>query len=128
MRGADISSFARIVRLADTYYELVSVCPGRRPLMPHEAIEYIMAFSGDMFDPEMVQLVARQVPLYASGVMVQLNTGLVGIVSDANLGHIGRPVVRICYDRGSEAIGRPYDVDLSKARNQDQLIVGVLEF
>ena len=127
LKADAISPFARIIAIADTYCELLSAKPKRRALMPHEAIEYVMAFSAEWFDPEMVQLFVRQVPLYPSGLMVRLNTKEVGIVSDANVGHIGRPVVRICQDIHGQEIDRPYDVDLSGSKQQDLLIVGVLE-
>jgi HD-GYP domain-containing protein (c-di-GMP phosphodiesterase class II) len=126
--GPEISSFARIVSIADSYYDLVSVRPWRPALMPHEAIEYVMAYSGEMFDPELVRLFARQVPLYPTGIMVELNTGEVAFVTDANVGHIGRPMVRICYDRNEAEEKNPYDVDLSDPRHQGQLIVRVLEY
>ena len=50
LKGPDISSIAGIVSIADSYYELVSVRPWKPALMPHEAVEYIMAYSGEMFD------------------------------------------------------------------------------
>ena len=62
--GKDISLFARILAIADTYYELVSVRENRDLFMPHEAVEYIMAYGGERFDPEWVGLFARQVPIY----------------------------------------------------------------
>ena len=93
--------------------------------MPHEAIEYIMANSGDLFDPDLVGLLTRQVPLYPTGITVQLNTGETGIISDSNLGHIGRPMVRICFDERSRNLKEPYDLDLSLPENQGRMIVQV---
>ena len=34
----EISPFARIIAIADTYYELVSVRPDRPAYMPHEVL------------------------------------------------------------------------------------------
>ena len=128
LKGEEIAPFAAIVSMANAYYELVSVRPDRPAMMPHEAMEYVMAFSGELFRPDLVQMVTRQVPLYPTGLLVQLNTGEVGIISDANVGHIGRPLVRICYDRQNEEEPKPYDVDLSDPTHQDRLIVQVLEY
>ena len=128
LRGEAISLFGRILTVADSYYELVSLRPDRRSLMPHEAAEFIMAFSAESFDPDVVQIFSRQIPLYATGVMVKLSSGEVGIVSDSNIGHIGRPIVRICFDKDSNEVLRPFDLDLSDTRNQRQLITKVMEY
>ena len=93
--------------------------------MPHEAVEYVMAYSGEHFDPEVVKTFARQVPLYPTGVTVMLNSGEVGIVSDANTGHIARPIVRICVDARGWACSDPQDVDLSLAEYQSVVVVKV---
>ena len=123
----DIPIFSRIIAIADTFYDMVSTRPDRPPYLPHDVVEFIMAFSGDYFDPEMVRIFARQVPLYPTGVLVRLSTGEEGIISDANLGHIGRPVVRICSD-GIGSRTRPHDIDLSQPSQQAKLVTAVLEF
>ena len=127
LKGSDICRSARIIAIADTYYELVSDRPGRRGMLPHSAIEFIMASSGDLFDSAMVQIFSRQVPLYPTGVAVKLNTGEVGIISDGNTGHIGRPIVRICHDAALKPLARPFDIDLSESEYQDRLIVQMVD-
>lgn len=128
LRLDDVCVFARILSVVDTYYELVSPRPDRRAYMPHEAVEYMMAYSGELFDPHQVQVFSRSVPLYPTGITVRLNTGEVAIVSNANVGQIGRPMVRICYDRRQRAVPEPYDIDLSKQEYQDRLVVQVLDY
>lgn len=96
--------------------------------MPHQAIEYVMAYAGEQFNPELVELFVRQVPCYASGLTVKLNTKEIGIVSDANLGFIGRPTVRIIYDEVSGKVGKPYDIDLSKVEYQHKLITDIMDY
>ncbi len=128
LKRDEISGHAKIIAIADTYYELVSVKSKRRALMPHEAIEFIMAYSGEMFDPQLVQLFARQVPLYPTGMMVKLSNGESGIISEPNMGHVGRPVVRICYDKDHKEELRPFDRDLSIRKYQDLLITDVMEY
>ena len=128
LKSSEISFFARVIAIADTYYTLVSKRPYKKNVMPNEAIEYIMAYSGDMFDHELVQLFARQVPLYPSGVPVKLSTGEIGIVTDSNIGHVGRPVVRICYDKNLTQLRQTYDLDLSKTEYQSITVVEVMEY
>ena len=61
--------------------------------MPHVAIEYVMASSGDQFSPELVESFVRHVPAYPAGLTVQLNTGEKGIISNPNRGFVARPIV-----------------------------------
>ena len=124
-KGDEISFFARIIALADTYHALLSKRPHRAALKPHEAVEFIVAYSGESFDPELTQIFARRTPQYPAGLVVRLSTGEVGIVSNPNAGHIARPVVRICYEDGN-AVGEPYDLDLSERQCMTKLIVEVL--
>lgn len=124
-KGKDICPLAGIIALSDTYHSLLSKRPFRKALRPHEAIEFIVAYSGDMFAPELVQVFARDVPQYPAGLTVRLNTGEIGIVSHPNTGHIARPIVRVCYESG-EALREPYDLDLADAKCMNKLIVEVL--
>lgn len=125
LKGTEISPFARIIAIADTYFELVSNRPGKPASMPHEAVEFILAGCGELFDPEFTQIFVRLVPVYPAGTAVKLNTGELGIVSNGNSGHIARPVVRICTERRVGVIAKPYDLDLSEPRNQARLIAEV---
>ena len=125
LKGSEISPFARIIAIADTYFELVSNRPGKPACMPHEAVEFILAGCGELFDPDLTQIFVRLVPVYSAGTAVKLNTGELGIVSNGNSGHIARPVVRICTERRVGVVAKPYDLDLSEFRNQARLIVEV---
>ena len=128
LKGQDTNPFAQIMAIADTHTALLSNRPGRRMYMPHEAIEYIMAYAGEQFNAELVELFVRQVPCYASGLTVKLNTKEIGIVSDANLGFIGRPTVRIIYDEDSGKVSKPYDINLCKVEYQHKLITDIMDY
>jgi HD-GYP domain-containing protein (c-di-GMP phosphodiesterase class II) len=128
LKGRDISAFARIISIADAYIDLLTIRPGRNRYMAHEAIEYVMAFGGDQFDPEIVEKFVRQVPSYPAGLSVQMNTGDTGIVCDPKMGFVARPIVRICYRPIKGLLKQPIDVDLSHVTYQRMLITKVLEY
>ena len=123
-----ISPFARIIAIADTFYDLVSVRADRPAYMPHEAVEFILAYTGELFDPKLVNLFTKIVPLYPTGITVKLNTGETGVVADANAGYVGRPVVRVCSHGGNGTVARPYDINLTSPQHQNQLVVEVDPF
>jgi len=128
LKGENTSVLARIIGMVDSCCALASARPHREMLLPHEAIEFIMAYSGELFDPRLVDIFVELVPLYPTGVMVQLNTGEAGIISESNTGIVARPTIRICYDKDLRSVVEPFDLDLSEAENQTRLITRVLEY
>lgn len=124
LKGHEISLYARIIGIADTYIALRSRRPYRKALRPHEAIEFIIAYSGELFDPELVKIFARQIPQYPAGITVLLNSGEGGVVSAPNAGHVARPVVRVLTVNGIP-VRHPYDIDLSDPELQHKIIVEV---
>ena len=127
-KQTDINRFAQVIAICDTYTALLSKRPGRRMFMPHEATEYIMAYAGEQFNPELVELFVGQVPCYSTGLTVRLNTKEIGIISDTNPGAIGKPVVRVIYDEDSGKVSKPYDIDLSQVDYQHKLITEVMDY
>jgi len=128
LKAAEISLLARIIAIADVFVDLMAVRPGRGKYMPHEAIEYIMAGSGDQFDPQLVEAFVRQIPSYPTGLVVHLNTGEIGIISSPKRGYVARPIVRICSTAEKGVLREPFDMDLSIAKYQRKLITQVLEY
>ena len=126
-KGWDISPLAQIIGMAETYYEATSVRPHRKAYTPMDAFENVMACMGEWFDPEQVQIFARRVPVFPSGIMVKLNTKQSGIIVNVNVGHVGRPIVRVCYDVQGNAVHPPFDMDLSESEHQFKLITELLD-
>jgi HD-GYP domain-containing protein (c-di-GMP phosphodiesterase class II) len=150
IKGRSICHGARILGITDSIVALVSKRPHRGCILPkeaqefinafsgdfsdadflrpHQAMEFIVAYSGELFDPDLVKIFTQQLPTYPSGIMVKLNTGEVGIVSNANCGYFSRPKVRICYDSNMRELAKTYDYNLADAEHQRKLIVQVMEY
>jgi len=99
LKGTNISDYARIVRVAD-YYD--NVLHGREnngvSVMPHQAFEVVLAVSGSILDPDVVQVFRDTIVFYPNGCTVKLSNGLHGVVVRQNMGSPQRPVVRL-YNR-----------------------------
>ncbi len=102
----DISVPARILGITDVCFALASKRPHREEFLPafaiehsivssQDAIEYVIAYSGELFDPELVKVFTRLVPIFPTGAMVKLNDGRIGIVSKSNPDCLRQPKVRI---------------------------------
>ncbi len=62
LAGADIPIEARVVTVADVFDALISPRPYKHAWSIEEALEFIAAQSGKMFDPECVQSLMAQLP------------------------------------------------------------------
>lgn len=111
IKSSDISEFTRIIRVADMYDNVLQGYGNNcTPAMPHEAFEVILASTGTILDPNIVEVFRNTIIFYPNGCSVTLNNGLKGIVIRQNLGSPQRPSVRI-YNETS-VIG---EIDLLKA-------------
>jgi HD-GYP domain-containing protein (c-di-GMP phosphodiesterase class II) len=128
LKGAEISLGARILGICDAVCTTVSKKPYRQPFQPYEATELIVACSRVLYDPDLVQLFLENIPAFPTGVMVKLNAGEVGIVVDANLGLVGRPKVRVCYDKDGNQLETPYEVDLAEDEHSNKLATSAVEY
>jgi HD-GYP domain-containing protein (c-di-GMP phosphodiesterase class II) len=129
-KGWDIPPHAQMVAIADIYCDLISTRPDRKAYTIAAAVEYIMGASGELFDPELVEVFARRIPMYPTGVMVKLASGEVGIVIDPNIGAVGRPKIRICAVPHPRQAGlmsvKPYDVDLTAPDNTYMMVQQII--
>lgn len=94
IKGSSISLFASIVRVADIYDNFLHGYENNIPLMPHQAYECILALSGSVVDPKIVEVFRDTIVFYPNGCPVLLNNNLEAIVVRQNIGSPHRPVVR----------------------------------
>jgi HD-GYP domain-containing protein (c-di-GMP phosphodiesterase class II) len=93
-----VSLYGNIVAIADRYDALTTARRYRRfSVTPHEAVTYLVHFSGTSFDPMLVKLFVGMVGLYPPGTLVLLDNGEVGVVCEAPAagGPPDRPKVRL---------------------------------
>lgn len=106
-----ICKAAQILAITDTCIALASKRPHREEFLPvfaiehsivspGDAIEFILAYSGELFNPDLVRVFATFVPVYPAGVKVKLNNGQEGIVCNTNTGIRRRPQVRVINGSG----------------------------
>ncbi len=89
-----IGIFPRILRVADVYDSLTSMKKYRDAQSPAEAIEYLMANAGTLFDHEVVEVFTRKFPLYPVGFTVRLSNGEAAVIW-SNEGSAMRPKVKL---------------------------------
>lgn len=90
-----LNMLSKIVSICDVYDALTSDRSYRRALCPSEALEYILANAGTMFDFELVKIFAKIIVPFPSGTIVRLSNGDVGIVQETLPNFPLRPNVKI---------------------------------
>ena len=93
--GEHIPLYARIIRLVEQYDNMVSLHRGRENLSPSDAMEYLMAGSGSLFDPKLVELFVEKIAVYPVGCEVELSNGMHGVVAKNFERFFLRPVVKV---------------------------------
>lgn len=121
IKGEDIHPFAKIIAVADVFDAMTSNRVYRKAMLPHQALEVLYAGSGTLFDAHVIEAFRSSVAIYPTGMVVDLNDGRKGIVTNQNKGVTDRPVIRIIEENGEE-LQCPYPLDLSK--ELDKVITG----
>lgn len=123
LKGNRISWYGRIISVADVYDALTSDRPYRKAMLPSDAMEYIMASTGTLFDPKVVEIFVRKIAPYPIGTCVRLSNGLTGIVLENYESLCLRPRIRIFMDENEMQI-EAYELDLA---DHDSLNITVVE-
>ncbi len=93
-KGSQISTYGRLIAIADVYDALTSDRPYRKALLPSEAMEYIMGGSGSQFDPSLVKLFTQKIAPYPVGTCVKLSNGVVGVIVENYSHSCMRPKIK----------------------------------
>jgi HD-GYP domain-containing protein (c-di-GMP phosphodiesterase class II) len=101
--GWKLRLFSRIVTIAD-YYDAMTAYRvyQKEPITADQALQYLLAHAGNIFDPFIPKVFVQAMGLYPTGTIVELDGGETGVVTrqnrDVRLLH--RPVVEVLRDRG----------------------------
>lgn len=104
----DISLFGRIIGIADVYDALTSTRPYREALLPSEAMEYIMANGGLMFDINLTKKFVQKVAPFPVGTCVKLSNNYKGIVVENYEEACMRPKIKVYLDKHNNQIESKY--------------------
>ncbi|AWB09618.1 HD-GYP domain, c-di-GMP phosphodiesterase class II (or its inactivated variant) [Thermodesulfobium acidiphilum] len=124
----DITIYAKIVSLVDAYDILTSPLPHRKPYLPNEAIEFIMALSNSAFDKDVLKAFLKKVVPYPPGTLVLLSDNQICVVKDCNNDLPLRPILKTyAYLENNQVkyVDKPTIIDLKS--HLDLTIVGQVD-
>jgi HD-GYP domain-containing protein (c-di-GMP phosphodiesterase class II) len=117
----DISEFARIAAIVDTYDELTSHHPAQPSLTPMQALKRLSESSG--LDQSLVTQFIQCIGVHPVGSLVKLKSGKLGIVSKINPKDPVSPHVMTFYSVTSSHFNEIKKIDLS--HYDDEVVSGV---
>lgn len=121
LQSEDISIFARMAAIIDTYDELISERPHHKAVAPAVAFKRLTRDNG--LDQELVKQFVRCLGVHPVGSMVQLQSGRLGMVMQQNQDDMLKPVVMTFYSINSAHYSEIKRVNL--ATSQDEIVAAV---
>ena len=120
LAGDEISLFARMAAICDTYDAIASHRPHRPARGPAEAVAELYKLKGH-FDESLLTSFIKSIGIYPVGSLVRLASGKLGCVSAQRRDQLTRPVVRTFYSIVNRAHVPVQEIDL--AQTDDDRIV-----
>lgn len=103
LRGIEEMSERILVAVANAFDILTNTYYFKKRFPVYQAVEYLVANSGKIFDKKVVDVLIKRLALYPNGTLVKLSTGEKAIVSDQNFGFPTRPVVLVISNEKGES-------------------------
>ncbi len=121
LKNDEISEFARIAAIVDTYDELTSQHPSQQSLTPMQALKRLSDSAG--LDQTLVNQFIQCIGVHPVGSLVKLKSGKLGIVSKINPKDPINPHVMTFYSVTSNYFNEIKKIDLS--HYNDEVVSGV---
>lgn len=121
LKGDEISLFARMAAICDTYDALASKRPHRSALGPAEAVAEMYKLKGH-FDESLLTSFIRSIGIYPVGSLVRLESRMLGCVAAQRRDQLTRPVVRVFYSIPQRTHVPVHELDLALVPQPDRIV------
>jgi len=124
LKGDAISQVGQMSTIVDVYDALTSVRVYKNAWEPNMVLKKLMEWSHSHFNPTLVHMFIRCLGVYPIGAMVELDSGLVGIVIEQNEVNLLKPKLKIIYNAKHLGYVAAHELDLEKS---DDFIKSAIE-
>ncbi len=115
LSGNEISIYARIIGLADSYEAMTHTRPYRQRTLPLAATKEIVEKMRGKFDTRIVKAFLEEVTMFPVGSFVRLNNRVVGrVIATMGSAHF-RHVVQVLFGPNGERLIKPKTINLMEA-------------
>jgi HD-GYP domain-containing protein (c-di-GMP phosphodiesterase class II) len=98
LKSAEISEFASIIGLVDTYVAMIRRRPYRDKILQPDAIRFILKEAKVQFSTKTLKAFLNSISLFPFNTYVKLNNKSIGRVISTDRNHPLRPTVQVLYD------------------------------
>ena len=121
LKGDEISLFARMAAICDTYDAMASARPHRAARSPAEAVAEMYKLKG-RFDESLLTSFIKSIGIYPVGSLVRLESRMLGCVTAQRRDQLTKPVVRVFYSIPQRAHVPVEELDLSEVPEPDRIV------
>lgn len=112
LKGDQISAFASMAGIVDSFEALVSQRPYADAISSHQALQQLNRWKGTSFHEALTEQFIQCIGIFPVGSLVELNTGDVAVVIGQNKIRRLKPKVMLLLDPSKEAYPYPATLDL----------------
>lgn len=117
LKHEQISEIGQMAAIVDVYDALTSVRVYKDAWEPTITLKKMLEWCPNHFNPELVQRYIRALGIYPIGTLVQLDSGLVGVVIEQGEGSLLQPILRVFYDAKKVRYITMRELDLTHEEN-----------
>jgi putative nucleotidyltransferase with HDIG domain len=121
LTGEQVSKEARMASVVDIYDAITADRVYHKGMPPSIALKRMLEWCGPHLDTQYVHAFIKAIGVYPVGSLVQLESGLAGIVVEENPGSI-KPIVKVIYSLKQNNYVKVIRKDLSKSNCNDKII------
>lgn len=121
LKGDDISMFARMAAICDTYDAIASARPHRPARGPADAVAEMYKLKGH-FDESLLTSFIRSIGIYPVGSLVRLESRMLACVAAQRRDRLTRPVVRVFYSIRQGIHVPVRELDLAEEPAPDRIV------
>ena len=121
LKGENVSKEARMASVVDIYDAITADRVYHKGMPPSVALKRMLEWCGPHLDTQYVHAFIKAIGVYPVGSLVELESGLAGIVVEENPGSI-KPIVKIIYHLKQNSYVKVIKKDLSKSNCNDKII------
>ncbi|MCB2050734.1 MAG: DUF3391 domain-containing protein [Novosphingobium sp.] len=125
LKGAEISLFARMAAICDTFDYLLVGDNNAPPLDPAQAVARLGEMAG-AFDADLLRHFIESVGIYPVGSFVRLRSDRLAMIVDEDPDEVDKPVVSPFYSLKTSGRIRPKTIALARCYGEDE-IVGIAD-
>ncbi len=103
LKGDEISEYAKIIGICDSYEAMTHNRPHKKALMQTESIRELIGSKNQLFSPKIIKVFLDEISIFPIGSYVRLNNRNIGCVIATNRMNPLKPTIRSCSMKTADA-------------------------